>query len=1293
MKNVYLKILASFFIGIIFLSLIIFSGYFLITNYKTFLKKAGIYVEEDCVFRDGNIFCEEVSVTDRKVFNFTVKNLRFSFFPENLLKKDTFIQIDIDDITGTITPKEEKKDKKQNSDFNIYIIELLSTYVDLTIKNGNVIVKNKDEISINQINFYKIRDKFYIKRPVNLKLKDNSFSLNELYGRIKIDDRIYLDRLLIINNKNFVEFSGFIQFNGNFFLRGEGHLPVLTLEGLNLKDLHSEINMSKIGSDITGVLDYKIKNISYKGSTFENINGELKIIKADFLRLINSVNIDKFSHSDLNIFNIKSSSDTNFINGAVNSSVVVNLEKSKIKRYEIPQISTEFSLTKKGEDLKLSGDFYLDRNYGDFDIFLSKDKKNININLNNVFIDSIFKILSINDIRGYGSGKINADLIKNKLVSTIKFKDLNIFGINYNEGKLDLTTDLKDIISRLNLTLDKTDGYLTVNGILTKEDLNLDLDFKNLNFGSVKFLEKIDLKGYGTGSGKVEGKYTDISVSIQSIVDKLSYRSLTIPKIKGKLFFKNMTLSIDAETLDKKIFGDLSIHFKPFKFKMFLFSKGADLRFTDRFLTETVPVLFSRIKLHKGTGTVNIDIESNNWNVKFDIPDITVYLPDAGDTVNTKILGNISKEKKNISAYVFKKSFNFKGSNIEDITGSFNLSNSDGLFQLKVTGLENFDSFNLFLNGTFNLSEKTVNGDIFSSLTKDKIKSIQNLNFVGNFSKISGVLFNEAYINEEKISENFLNYTFNLSPVPKLNINSKKIKFFVNSKLEVFIKNLNGEIYLPQKNSNLNGFLMSDQIEIQKNKVTLTKTDPFKINITEKSIFTKSLTFKGILSGVFDIINYNIPERKLYVVSEGSIGKQIISEIIQLGSASGSINFFFKYDGNLIDPIEKIYLSLDSKNLRLKTPYTRDVIDFNKVEIELKEGVLTVDVQGSTPSNLFGESFVSFKGKSVIKTFKNLFDININMLPVKYSSIFVGNINSDINIKSKKEKNVLTQSIKGKIHLGGRVRIDQSVIENFQKKEKKKILTAKEKAEQEQILKKTFLDLTASTYSPVYLYGNWGNAYGEGRITITGALTEPEVNGEFNIIYGRINYMKNKYNIDYANINIIDNEPYINARLSTSVADTFIFINIYGSVKKPRLDFSSSPPKSKDEILSILLLKDTPSALENIPVFKTLGRIIYALIPFKSSEEEGLFNTGFEVFLNPQYSPTQGITASIYAKRPITRRIYLALSKPLSETQEFQASGWYELGLKLTERTSIQIRSFETGESEFDINFSLPFDF
>lgn len=78
--------------------------------------------------------------------------------------------------------------------------------------------------------------------------------------------------------------------------------------------------------------------------------------------------------------------------------------------------------------------------------------------------------------------------------------------------------------------------------------------------------------------------------------------------------------------------------------------------------------------------------------------------------------------------------------------------------------------------------------------------------------------------------------------------------------------------------------------------------------------------------------------------------------------------------------------------------------------------------------------------------------------------------------------------------------------------------------------------------------------------------------------------------------------------------------------------FLIKPSKSRDEILSILLLKDTPAALENIPVFKTIGKIIYALIPFKDTEGKGLFNTGFEVLLNPQYSPTQGITASIYAK-------------------------------------------------------------
>jgi len=208
-----------------------------------------------------------------------------------------------------------------------------------------------------------------------------------------------------------------------------------------------------------------------------------------------------------------------------------------------------------------------------------------------------------------------------------------------------------------------------------------------------------------------------------------------------------------------------------------------------------------------------------------------------------------------------------------------------------------------------------------------------------------------------------------------------------------------------------------------------------------------------------------------------------------------------------------------------------------------------------------------------------------------------------------------------------------------------------------------------------------------------GTAKKPSINGYINIVYGKISYLKNKYNIDFAKIKIIDNEPYISARLSTVVANTFIYININGNLKNPKLSFTSIPPKSQNEILSILLLKDTPSTFEAIPLFSAIGRLLYMFLPFGTEDETGLFNTGFNVMINPSYNPIYGITASIYARKNLTRRFYIGLSRPIKEVEGINIFGWYEIGANITEKTSVQFKWFENQDKEIQLMFSLPFDF
>ncbi|NPA53952.1 MAG: hypothetical protein GXO21_04720, partial [Aquificae bacterium] len=358
---------------------------------------------------------------------------------------------------------------------------------------------------------------------------------------------------------------------------------------------------------------------------------------------------------------------------------------------------------------------------------------------------------------------------------------------------------------------------------------------------------------------------------------------------------------------------------------------------------------------------------------------------------------------------------------------------------------------------------------------------------------------------------------------------------------------------------------------------------------------------------------------------------------------------------------------------------------FDTFDILVKKGLARINIKGKTSSIISGESKLDINGTVDISTLKNKLQIATHLLPVRYPSIFEGSLSSDIKIHSKKER-ILKHYIEGDISVSGRLRLDPDIQKQLSK-------SSSNGKNEEKNLENIVLNLSAKTFSPVYIYGKWGNAYGEGVLKIKGTAKKPVVNGYINIVYGKINYMKNKYNIDYAKVKIINNQPYISARISTVVANTFIYININGNLQNPNLSFTSIPPKSKNEILSILLFKDSPGALESIPLFTALGKLIYAFLPFGTEDDSGLFNTGFNVTIIPSYNPLYGITASLYARKNLSRRFYIAFSRPIREVEGINIFGWYEFGINITEQTSLQFRWYENNDEEVHLMFSLPFDF
>ena len=436
----------------------------------------------------------------------------------------------------------------------------------------------------------------------------------------------------------------------------------------------------------------------------------------------------------------------------------------------------------------------------------------------------------------------------------------------------------------------------------------------------------------------------------------------------------------------------------------------------------------------------------------------------------------------------------------------------------------------------------------------------------------------------------------------------------------------------------------------------------------------ENLKYNGIFSGILHNLKYDYKTKHLSFLTNGIINKTIIPEIIQVISLDGELNYNISFDDSIYNLFKSIEINIDSKNLKLYTPYIEGFVDFKKAYLNYRKKFV-IDLDGITKSTLYGENYVTLKGSANTRPLNFEFKFDTEMLPVRYNNLFVGNLNAKLEAKGTDKESLL----KGDIYVTGRSNIKMSDL--TQKEEKKKL---------PEFFEKVKLNINLSSFSPIYIYGDWGKVYAEAKFKITGTLYKPVLNGYINVLYGKIFILKNRYNVDFINVKILNNIPYVNARLSTSIVNTFIFVVANGPIDDLRVDYYSIPPMPKDQILATLLLKETPTTLSELPLFSAIGKFVKLFLP-SSEEEGGLFNTGFQVSILPKYTPVQGIVASIYAQKSLTRRLYIALSRALGPIQEFV--GWYELGYRITERTSIVFKKYETNLNEIEIMFGFPFDF
>ncbi len=1285
MKKFINKYVFLIFLVILTFTTFISFGFFLFKNYHLILNSFGIDVKENCVYKDNKLFCEYIHLKTSSV-DIDADNLVLEIDLKKFFSKKRFIFLEVNKVDITAY---KKKKVSQNKAFDIKRLKNTFKYAFYLFYRSSLIIHhlnfNNDTFRLADFSFKNENDKFFTLRPFTIYFKNKKAIVEKLYGGLNLDNLslyVYLAKFNALNT-NFI-FTGFYSLRG----KGEfavhtftptyefGDLKIFDVESISNVEIYSDrpttINSTFSISSIINKENIKISQISGKlsGSYTKTFKGKLEC----------SVSGISFKDNKFSTLHLLSKLDLNPDNFSIRSHNRVYAKSFENKILKINDIYSSFDLT-KFSSVTVNGKFNIKAVNGSFSYTGSNIKTN-------VFPFKVANIIGwlknkpeyLKNLDATVSIKSNLNLNSKTLLLNANLSNINLIGVKFNTGNVNLEYNTDFSTGNLSANFIGENSFVNLLSTIKKSNLNMDVKFENLDISNLVFTKKLKIASVLTGKGLITGSLDSPHIKIQGKAEYFYFDKIHIKQpIDFNLFYEKDNLQIYASSGNIK--SVVSVNFKPVFVDVNIKAKNLNGNTVHPYLLTLNKDLFSKLKPERITGKVRVVYTPEDYFVDLDLKNTSVFVKPIKNRVNSNIKGYLSKKYRKLNISFDTKQLSYKNFKINELYGKINLLNQKIFINLYANGSPKLNSFKLKTFLFLNLNSRNVKSDVNLILSKFGYRLDSNLHLSGNFENISGNIQYNLAKGKKKISSSVVKLKLSKNSVYNLSLKSTKIPFYLDGKLKIVFNSPKADFYFSE--SSFDGYLSIDSILAKISRRKILKIEKILAEINDKRLHVYETFYTGIIKGEIKYIDYNIKTGKLDIASVGKINRDIVSQFVQVISIYGDINFSYEFTGRIQDIVEKSYIRLYSKDLKLKSNYVLGYVDLKTLVGYYKNSKIDITFNGENDFLLFTKGELSGQIKAKAKPLDLNAVITLKKFPVKFLDIYKGSVDSTLYIKYGKEK-----YITGKIGLSGQVNLKEDLLrkgkgKKFEKNETKDI----------------HLNIKVYSFLPIYIHSNLGKAYAEVKGTLTGTLKNPIFNGEINIIYGKITYLKNNYNIDYANIKIIDNIPYVNARISTVIANTYIFINIVGiAPDNLKFNFSSTPPHSKEEIMAILLLKNTSSALESIPVISALGKLVFSLLPINKilpnpDESTGFLNSGFEVTITPKYTPTEGIVASIYAKRNITRRFFFAISKPISQTNQTTYIGWYEIGLKLTEKISITAKKYEDNTDEISIMFSLPFDF
>jgi autotransporter translocation and assembly factor TamB len=236
------------------------------------------------------------------------------------------------------------------------------------------------------------------------------------------------------------------------------------------------------------------------------------------------------------------------------------------------------------------------------------------------------------------------------------------------------------------------------------------------------------------------------------------------------------------------------------------------------------------------------------------------------------------------------------------------------------------------------------------------------------------------------------------------------------------------------------------------------------------------------------------------------------------------------------------------------------------------------------------------------------------------------------------------------------------------------------------------LDVQVSAPDRFWISNNMAKVETAISLHLGGTVGTPELDGEMRLLRGEFVYRFQRFTLHSGRIY---NTPpglalMVEAQAEEVVGDTRIYLLLEGPLRRPKLQLTSNPPRSREDLMSLITVGHTRSTLEGQESEAlAIGAALVFTGPLIEEVEEGAREVaGIEIF---QVEPTfgdDGGSAKVTVGTRLSDRLYMSASQNVGVTEDQQV----RLEYQVMDYLSVVGEQLEQGVYNLGMVLQLDFD-